>query len=349
MKKILIHTWSHGHGRQFDPNVRDANNDPYIYLRERLDELGYSLETSDEHPLDDCVRILFFDAISVKPYAGWRGKIRRVNEYLKGKPPFRDLYGECRRAGMAERAALFLWEAPAVSPANWDSDLHDLFSIILTWNDAVVDGRKFHKFYWPQPRRFPQIPKTPFSQKKLLVNISMNKFSRHPRELYSARRATIRHFEQRRSDDFDLYGVDWDRPAGPFQRLFPFIYRPYPSYRGVIQHKWDILPKYRFSLCYENVYGEPGWITEKIFDSMRAGCVPIYWGAPNIAEYVDADAFVDRRRFPSDRELEEFLMGVTEREYERYQKAMEAYLSSEHFARFLPPAFADTVIRVLKL
>ena len=38
------------------------------------------------------------------------------------------------------------------------------------------------------------------------------------------------------------------------------------------------LANYRFNLCPENSLGE-GYITEKIFDSIRSGCIPIYWGA----------------------------------------------------------------------
>lgn len=77
--------------------------------------------------------------------------------------------------------------------------------------------------------------------------------------------------------------------------------------------------------------------------------MPIYWGAPNIADYVDAEAFIDRRQFASDVELEDYLTGITEREYMRFQNAMRTYLSSERFALFLPPAFADTIIRVLEI
>jgi hypothetical protein len=102
-------------------------------------------------------------------------------------------------------------------------------------------------------------------------------------------------------------------------------------------------------LCYENIREEPGYITEKIFDCMRAGCVPIYWGAPNITEYVDPGAFIDRRKFKSDSELEAFLLSINEHEYERLQKAMQDYLQSELFAKFLPPAYADTIIHALHL
>lgn len=40
---------------------------------------------------------------------------------------------------------------------------------------------------------------------------------------------------------------------------------------------------------------------------------------------------------------------MTERDYARYREAANDYLRSERFAAFLPPAFAETIIRVLGL
>ena len=109
------------------------------------------------------------------------------------------------------------------------------------------------------------------------------------------------------------------------------------------------MPGYRFSICYENVRDVPGYVTEKIFDSMRGGCVPIYWGANNITDYVDEEAFIDRRKFKTEAELDSFISNMTEYEYSCYQNAMKKYLESSRFAKFLPPAFADTIISTLKL
>jgi hypothetical protein len=124
---------------------------------------------------------------------------------------------------------------------------------------------------------------------------------------------------------------------------------PYTSYRGTVKHKWDILPKYKFALCYENVSDQPGYITEKIFDCMRADCVPIYWGAPNVTDYVDPAAFIDRRKFSSNQELEAYLCGITERDYQRFREAIADYLISEKFKAFLPPAFVENIVHVLDL
>jgi hypothetical protein len=191
MKNILIHTLTHGDNSLFYEGDRDNYSEPMIFLRERLRDLGYCLQTSDSHPLEGCAWVWFYDVQSVIPYSGLIGIARRVKTHLEGKKTFRNLYQECMRAGMQDRIVLFLSEPPSVAPANWNPRLHALFPMIFTWHDGLVDGKKFIKFHTPSlPVHYPQVPEIPFEKKKLLVNISMNKTSRHSRELYSARRAT---------------------------------------------------------------------------------------------------------------------------------------------------------------
>ncbi len=344
LSTILIEFPGHGGGRLFDPDARDAVLQPFIYLRERLRRLGYTLETADDRPVAGCARVILWDfREDLDPPSPLRRLARAVRRRLRPRAPagVRPLYAQCVRAGLADRAVLITGEPPVVLPANWDPRVHARFGTILTWNDAFVDGRQLHKFFWPVTAYAPETPPVPFGRKKLLVSISGNKTSSHPKELYSARRATIRHFERRRPAEFDLYGAGWE-PGGSEGKATP-------SYRGAVRHKWEIYPRYRFGLCYENMRDEPGWTTEKIFDCMRADCVPIYWGASNVSEYVDPEAFVDRRRFASDADLEHFLADVTEADYRRYREAIRSYLAGERFAKFLPPAFSETLVRVLGL
>jgi hypothetical protein len=77
--------------------------------------------------------------------------------------------------------------------------------------------------------------------------------------------------------------------------------------------------------------------------------VPIYWGASNISDYVDENAFIDRRKFKSNEELEAYLLSITEDQFIVFQNAMQDYLESEKFKKFLPEAFSKTVISVLNL
>lgn len=347
MKKIYLHYPDMQNGRIFEPDIRDNCNDPYIALKRGLRELGYDLCTLDDHSVEDAEWVLFFNADSVNSTIPQQ-LIRRFSGHSHSFRS-RNVYRECIEAGLEKRIAIFLWEAPAVTPANWDPRLHEQFPIIFTWHTNYVDGKRFRVIKIPQPRRYASISPQPFGNKKLLVNISANKYSRHPRELYSERRKTIRHFENARPSEFDLYGVGWNKPSGVRQRLLNYKPPTYVSYRGSVTHKWDIYPRYRFALCYENVRDEPGYITEKIFDCMRADCVPIYWGAPNIANSVPPDAFIDRRQFNSNEDLEHYLVNVSEMKYEQSRSAITTFLASSQFNSFLEDSFVDRVVSILGL
>jgi hypothetical protein len=55
--------------------------------------------------------------------------------------------------------------------------------------------------------------------------------------------------------------------------------------------KWDGLAPFRYSVAIENSRHDHYW-TEKIADCFLAGTVPIYWGAPNIADYFPREAMI---------------------------------------------------------
>ena len=44
-----------------------------------------------------------------------------------------------------------------------------------------------------------------------------------------------------------------------------------------IGNKIEWLKNYKFNICFENS-SYPGYLTEKLFDAFKAGCIPIYWG-----------------------------------------------------------------------
>jgi hypothetical protein len=92
-----------------------------------------------------------------------------------------------------------------------------------------------------------------------------------------------------------------------------------------------------------------GWVSEKIFDCIRCGCVPIYWGATNINDYVHPGSFVDRRNFKSEKELIEYISSVTLEEWILFRKAGINYLKSDDFYKFMPENFASVIATNLGL
>ena len=335
MKDILINFASPVFGNNSIFNTNDINNlnVPWKILKKKIFNLGYNLKTADKNGLSNCAWVLFIDGDSL----GEKTEMRR------------ELYKECMDYGLKDKATLFLWEGKSVKPYNYTKKLHDKFSKIFTWNDDLVDNKKFFKFYFPCLVSKKLLNRIDFNEKKFMVNISANKLSRFPNELYSIRRKSIKFFESRLGGQFDLFGPRWNRPINRKEKFFPFLMPKFKNYRGISQDKIETFSRYKFALCYENAYGLNGYVTEKIFDCFNAGTVPIYWGAENITEYVDKNAFIDRRKFKSDKELFDFLNNIGENEYNKYLTAIEKYLTSDNYKLFLPENFTNTIIKTLNL
>jgi hypothetical protein len=261
------------------------------------------------------------------------------------------LFQQAIESGLGERMALFLWEGRAVFPENFERQLHDLFPHIFTWDDDLVSSNpKYHKFYLPYPRHRPGVDKNPFNNRKLLVNISINRNSDIPGELYSERRKAISYFTDCFPYDFDLYGPNWDKPTNLWQRYVPFAIKKYDSYRGQAKPngKQELLANYKFSLCYENYSLAKGYVTEKIFDCLRSGAIPIYWGAENIDYYVDPTAFIDRRDFKDLKDLGAYIASMDQHQYNGYVNAAEQFLKTQKFKHFLSENFTKTIIKFIK-
>lgn len=85
--------------------------------------------------------------------------------------------------------------------------------------------------------------------------------------------------------------------------------------------KLHVLAGYKFNLAYENAI-EPDYVTEKFFDPLEVGCVPVYMGAPNVDDYAPGDhCYIHAAHFSGPKELAEYLLALNED-----QDAYVAYL-----------------------
>lgn len=67
---------------------------------------------------------------------------------------------------------------------------------------------------------------------------------------------------------------------------------------GPVQDKLEFQSKHKFIIAFEN-QRSPGYLTEKFSEAALAGAIPIYWGDPNIATYLNTKAFVNCHDFPN--------------------------------------------------
>jgi hypothetical protein len=75
---------------------------------------------------------------------------------------------------------------------------------------------------------------------------------------------------------------------------------------GPVPDKLKFLSGYKFSIAFENSY-YPGYTTEKLLDAKRAGCVPIYWGNPEVGLDFNLGSFVNVNAFSSFSESIQFI------------------------------------------
>jgi len=76
--------------------------------------------------------------------------------------------------------------------------------------------------------------------------------------------------------------------------------------------KLHVLAGYKFNLAYENAI-EPDYVTEKFFDPLEVGCVPVYMGAPNVDDYAPGDhCYIHAAHFGGPKDLAEYLLALNE-------------------------------------
>ncbi|OVA01533.1 Glycosyl transferase [Macleaya cordata] len=76
---------------------------------------------------------------------------------------------------------------------------------------------------------------------------------------------------------------------------------------------WDHLhcsmSQYKFVLAIENTVTE-SYVTEKLFYALDAGAIPIYFGAPNVLDFVPPHSIIDGTKFSSMEELASYVKAL---------------------------------------
>lgn len=74
-----------------------------------------------------------------------------------------------------------------------------------------------------------------------------------------------------------------------------------------IRTKLHTIAQYKFTLAFENSITED-YVTEKFFEPLAAGSVPVYRGAPNVDEFAPADhCYINAADFSGPAELATYL------------------------------------------
>jgi hypothetical protein len=307
--------------------IRDNQNLCYTELKKYLYENNIDLSTEDINPFQESELVLFID-------------VPRKISYTKSTN---------------QVWYLILNEAPCAYEKNWKKEYHDQFDKIFTWDESFIDNVKYFLIRLAYNLKYDDYG-VEFEQRKLLTMIAGAKNSNYPGTLYKERYDVIKWFCKSHPENFDLYGIGWPKKLRPifgpriesrlptiFKNFIELFYKSNIVYKGSVNNKREVLSRYKFSICYENMFDKQGFVTEKIFDSMCAGCIPVYLGATNISNLIPSECFIDARNFKSLNSLYEVLINTSESEFQIYQERIKKFIISSNGFKFSPKFFAKHI------
>lgn len=312
---------------------------PILALVKRLAEMGVECHTPDMFSFERYDSFLFYEMPEpADPVFAYAQKSK--------KPMF-----------------VIIVENHFVLPRNADYRQYEDFSAVFTYNDDPVSRGIAHKLNYVCSLNVPDYQAIPFSGRKLATMVSsyIKPRKSKPQLCSYMRLKTIKFYENLCEDVFDLYGYGWDVGMNVFQdrpKVFKYILalklyeilprRKLKTWRGTIDGlKRDVVCNYRFAYCYENTTEIPGYITEKIFDVMMAGAVPIYLGHSSTSNRIPKECYIDRADFRDDAQLYDYISKMPEEEWRGYLEAAHNFLLSKEAVPFSVPHYVKTVTDVM--
>lgn len=188
------------------------------------------------------------------------------------------------------RRALIVWEPFVVSPKNYKTENLKQFGHVFAPSFGWSSKLNAVPFKWPQDVvSHSDIHQNWSKRQSKIVAIQGNKFSAAQGEMYSTRR---RAFKALGKNQLTLYGTNWNKGfiydaqkwlhsalRTPIKNLslrsVEGIGFKYKNYQGSITKKSEVLREFRFALVVENSLD---YVSEKLFDAIRSGCIVIYVG-----------------------------------------------------------------------
>jgi hypothetical protein len=343
----------------FNESFYGMKNNAFMFsaLRNQLAAHGIDLATQDINLPEDSELLISLDNSLPFQHAAWR---------------------------QDRKTYLVLSEPATYYPHNWDPANHKVFDKVFTYNYNLVDNERYYHYYFAidleENNLYRPVTEAEFESRKLCVLMAASfgvvKPPQHSTSLLHERYLTLKWFAQNHPDEFDLYSrvihpktYESFRGLGVLRKVAPASFTAQITRlvaarrkalfdivnRGQVAHdqKIPVLRQYRFNVAYENTGGLPGYLTEKIFDSFAACCVPIYWGDPDVEKSIPKPCFIDRRAFCSNQELYQFLKQMKYSEYRQYTDAIATFVKGVEQEKFgsEPNArrIGDVILRDLQL
>lgn len=338
VKKVSFVEWQ---GAEKKSSIfKNKNNWEHI-LQKKLEKDNIVIGTSDDIKISDADYVVFFD-----------------NLFYKNLDKMWELY----HARKLHSTVYIDYEPPTGHCKNHSKEgimkLSKIFKNVITYNDDYIKDNiikgNIADFYCSENKY-----NNDFKDRKLVAMVTNNtknvniigilnfynstdyynkyNIKTHKQSIYQLREKVVSYFTDKCPNDFDLYGSLWSED---YSKVL----------KGYIKQKdkYKVLSSYKFIVSFDSFVNQNGYISEKIFDCFRAKTVPIYLGANNVTDYIPSNCFIDMRDFKSFEELYNYLINVSEEEYNDYIKNIEEFLKSKAFLdKFSSEASANIIYDAL--
>lgn len=354
LDKACLHIASELQGTKNYPFLAGAEGEgfknllfPFVYMKEVLKEFGIDLSTRDINTTKESFLLFAWD----NPHT------------IAAK----------KRDGQIW--SLIMQEPPVYAPETWDKHYHDKFDYVFTFDETLVDNKKYFYYSFAVDTEYFSIPEIVseevYKRRTLAVNVS-NAVQRqidpdYPNCTHYRRYKTIKWYGRHYPHDFGFYGGTFRKrdyyfqyrgarlvrqlvPSDIYRRIAAYLQRDLINvFRGELKplEKFDVIKNYNFYYCYENSTDINGYISEKIFDCFYNGLVPIYWGAPNIGELIPYNCYIDGSKYESEEELYSFIKTMKYDQYRSYLEEANRFLLSQEMDRFTVKSSVGNILTPL--
>ncbi len=265
-----------------------------------------------------------------------------------------------RGGGTPERAFLLRLEPPSVFPAQYREPIESRYGTIFTPGSILLKTEDF--IGWPyQIHADPNSPtfstdgienfvapsRIEFGEwchrEIFLAMIAANKVAPTLGQNYAFRRKFAKNLK---SSDFHLFGALWNDSFSlklrhrlavsyfalrqgtipSFVSIYGNLLNKYPRSLGSIQDKHLVLKNSKFSLIIEN---SDTYVSEKLFDSLINGCIPVYFGPKLDRVGISSDLVISYHGSPKN--LIQTLSNLSESEIQFKLNAIAKFLCSDSF------------------
>jgi hypothetical protein len=248
------------------------------------------------------------------------------------------LFFDCIEKGLLDHSArkiLVRQEPKMVLPNNYNAKKLTSFDLII--DVGVPKENSLVNINWPQKIDLVISNQTVRDPSKAVL-INSNLLSFYIEEMYSLRRTVALN-----SDQIDLYGYGWNcgikssirtllielrkfiwRPQNITVKGLRYYFRNQTNYKGSVENKRQTLEKYRIAVVIENCLN---YVSEKIFDSFTAGCIPVYVG-PDITKCkIPSNLYIQAK--PSEESIMSAIATAQRMDYPKWFTELERWLRSD--------------------